>query len=283
MGMRSVFISLALLAATHLGAASNEPLSATNAPAHAGASLDAARTALANALNTLPSTPARDSKETAVKPSSIRPEAAESTTNIVTPLPVLKLSRDALDDKIKLRAGDTVRYRVQEDKDETVRRTVTDGGELEIPYLGYVSAQGKTCKELATELKRMLEENYYYLATVNIAVESVLKKSVGRIWVYGKGVANPGPQELPPDEQWTVSKAVLRAGPTDFAKIKAVELYKGAGGDIVSGESVEKDKKITPIYVNVDEVQKNGRTSSDVAVEPNDVIIVKTLIINLGH
>lgn len=281
MGMRSFLLLLALLPAVW---GAEDSLNATNAanngapaaaqanalstPEPAAATLEAARAALANAVTTI---------------TNVHAEPVVNPTN-GTPL-VNQVMRDILDDTRKLRAGDLVRYRVQEDKSPVQRLAVTDGGEIEIEYLGHIKAEGKTCRELAGEVKRLLEENYYYKATVNIAIESVLRKSLGRINIYG-AVQMQGPQDIPQDEDWTVSKAVLRAGPTEFANKSKVKLIKGKPGAAadatVSPGKSGKGTKEEPIIVDIAKVFKKGNTEKDPVVEPGDTIIVDTLLIKFN-
>src|SRR5436305_15078288 len=67
-------------------------------------------------------------------------------------------SMEVLDDKKKLGPNDFVSFRVVEDRDnDSQRLRVNDSGELEVPYVGLVPAQGKTCKELAFNIKSALE------------------------------------------------------------------------------------------------------------------------------
>ncbi len=121
-------------------------------------------------------------------------------------------SMAVLDDKKKLGSNDYVSFRVVEDRDdESQRLRVNDNGELEVPYIGLVPAAGRSCKELAYSVKAALEREYYYHATVIIAVDHVSEKSRGKVYVYGS-VKGQGPQEIPPDETYTVSKAIIRAG-----------------------------------------------------------------------
>ena len=121
-------------------------------------------------------------------------------------------SMTVLDDKKRLGSNDYVSFRVVEDRDnESQHLRVNDGGELEVPYVGLVQAAGKSCKELAFAVKAALEREYYYHATVIIAVDHISEKSRGRIYVYGS-VKGQGPQEIPADESYTVSKAIIRAG-----------------------------------------------------------------------
>ncbi len=248
-------------------AAAQTNLISTPDPA-AEATLEAARAALASAVTTI---------------TNVHTEAVSNPTT-GAPL-VNQVMRDILDDTRKLHAGDLVRYRVQEDKEPVVRLAITDGGEIEIPYLGHIKAEGKTCRELAGEVKRLLEQDYYHKATVNVAIESVLRKSLGRINIYG-AVQMQGPQDIPQDEDWTVSKAVLRAGPTEFANKSKVKLIKGKPGaaadaTISPGKS-GKGTKEEPIIVDIAKVFKKGNTEKDPVVEPGDTIIVDTLLIKFN-
>src|SRR5688572_29099726 len=81
-------------------------------------------------------------------------------------------SMAVLDDKKKLGSNDYVSFRVVEDRDdESQRLRINDSGELEVPYIGLVPAAGRSCKELAYSVKAALEREYYYHATVIIAVD----------------------------------------------------------------------------------------------------------------
>src|SRR5207247_931405 len=83
-------------------------------------------------------------------------------------------SMEALDDKKRLGSNDYVSFRVVEDRDnESQRLRVNDNGELEVPYIGPVPAAGKTCKQLARDVKAVLEKEYYYHATVILALDRV--------------------------------------------------------------------------------------------------------------
>ena len=176
-------------------------------------------------------------------------------------------SMEVLDDKKKLGANDFVSFRVVEDRDnDSQRLRVNDSGELEVPYIGLVPAQGKTCKELAFNIKSALEKEYYYHATVILAVDRVSDKSRGRIYVYGS-VKSQGPQEVPPDENYTVSKAVIRAGGFgDFANKRRVKVTRKNGKDFT---------------VDLKRVIEEGHTEEDVVLQPDDHIYVPQRLINM--
>ena len=176
-------------------------------------------------------------------------------------------SMAVLDDKKKLGPNDYVSFRVVEDRDdESQHLRVNDNGELEVPYAGLVQAAGKSCKELAYTVKAALEREYYYHATVIIAVDHISEKSRGKVYVYGS-VKQQGPQEIPADETYTVSKAISRAGGFgDFANKRKVKLTRK------NGESFTVDCKA---------VIEQGRTDEDIVLQPDDQINVPQRLINM--
>src|SRR5213080_4011987 len=76
------------------------------------------------------------------------------------------------DDKYKRRAGDKISLQILEDRDQPKSLLIADSGELDAPYIGRVAAAEKTCKQLAAELKALLEKEYYYHATVIISLDA---------------------------------------------------------------------------------------------------------------
>jgi polysaccharide export outer membrane protein len=196
-------------------------------------------------------------RATAVEPSE--PGTASNT--------VLRTNSMAvLDDKKRLGTDDFVSFRVVEDRDNLSQRLrVNDNGELEVPYIGLVPAQGKTCRELAYNIKSALEKEYYYHATVILAVDRVSEKSRGKVYVYG-AVKAQGPQEIPTDETYTVSKAVIRAGGfSDFADKRKVKVTRKDGKDFV---------------VDLKRVIEQGHTEDDVVLRPDDQIYIAQRLVN---
>src|SRR2546423_15378607 len=63
-----------------------------------------------------------------------------------------------LDDRQKLGPGDRITYRVLEDQDDPRALTITDSGQVEVPYLGLVQAAGTTSLPLAKEIQGLLEK-----------------------------------------------------------------------------------------------------------------------------
>ena len=86
------------------------------------------------------------------------PKAAPADLPPTTSTVLRTNSMSALDDKKKLGSNDYVSFRVVEDRDnDSQRLRVSDNGELEVPYIGPIPASGKTCKELAYNIKGALE------------------------------------------------------------------------------------------------------------------------------
>jgi protein involved in polysaccharide export with SLBB domain len=202
--------------------------------------------------------------------SNALPTAVASLDTNVPPGTVTNPSGYLPDDKYKLRIGDTISFQIIEDKDAPRKLVVTDSGELDAPYIGRVQAVDKTCKQLADELKVQLEKEYYYRATVIIALDEA-NKFCGRVYVLGQ-VKNPGPIDLSLDETLTAGKAIVRAGGfAEFARETKVKIIRSAGAKNGGKQIFE---------LNVSDILDKGETEKDLALMPDDFIIVPSRLIN---
>ena len=172
-------------------------------------------------------------------------------------------SMDSLDNKQKLGPGDRIAYRVIEDQDEPRELLVTDSGDLEVPYLGLIHAGGKTCLELAQQIKTSLEKKLYYKATVMISAQVINKARVtGKVYVTGQ-VRNSGGYDVPAGETMTVSRAILHAGGfSDFSDKRNVRLIRATP----AGRETHT--------VNIQEIWGKGAVDKDLVVQPGDLIVV---------
>jgi protein involved in polysaccharide export with SLBB domain len=85
-------------------------------------------------------------------------------------------------------------------------------------------------------------------------------------------VRSPGPQEIPADEAYTVSKAILRAGGFGpYADKKKVKLIRG-------GKSGASSK---PVFINCIDILDKGQWEKDVEISPEDIITVPEKWINI--
>jgi protein involved in polysaccharide export with SLBB domain len=182
---------------------------------------------------------------------------------------------DALDDKHRLAIGDRLSFRIVEDQVDPKLPldpkplTVTDSGEIEVPYIGRFPAENKTCRQLAGEVKAALEKDYYYQATVIIAID-LMTKSRGRVYLVGP-VHVPGPQEVPSDEVLTLSRAITRAGGfTDYADRQHVKVTRNGG----KGEGEKQT-----FTVDVAQILDKGKTEQDVPLLPGDLVVIPERLI----
>ena len=166
--------------------------------------------------------------------------------------------------------GDIVSFQIMEDKDLPVRQRVTDTGELDVPYIGRVHVAGKTCAEAAAIIKRQLESEYYYKATVRLGIDQVNRAAnIAKVYVSGL-VRLPGPQEYNKTERITASAAIIKAGGfAEFADQKKVRVTR-------------KDKAggTQTFMVNMKAVLEQGKVDADVELKENDYIFVPRRLIN---
>jgi len=190
-----------------------------------------------------------------------------------------------LDDRHKLVPGDKLSFLILEDRhlpnldntrvtsppvDQSKALTVADTGELDVPYVGRVNVSGKTCKDVAAELKVLLEKDYYYRATVVLGLDQ-MSRVLGRVYVWGE-VRTQGPIEIPANENLTASKAILRAGGfNDWAKKTKVKVIRAA-----TAEGGAKQE----FYVDMEEVLKEGKMEKDVPLQADDMIVVPRRVFN---
>lgn len=173
-------------------------------------------------------------------------------------------SMEALDDKHKLAIGDRLSLRIPEDEEDSKPLRVTDSGELELPCLGPFPAVGRTCKELAQAIKAELEKEYFYHATVIVAVEA-MAESRGKVYLSG-AVRRPGPQDIPTDGVLTVGKALSRAGGfTESANRKQIK---------VTRKAAQPGGQERTYFLNGAEIVEKGKADRDLPLEPGDVILV---------
>ena len=224
----------------------------------------------------LSSTPTNTSSQANTAPQPVAGPATNTAAGALSPGLTNATSRlstnsmDALDDKYRLAVGDRISFRIEEDEEDPKPLTVTDSGDLEVPYLGRYAAVGKTCRALAQALKVELERDYYYRATVIIAVDS-MTRSRGKVYLVG-AVRMAGPQDIPSDEVFSVSKAVLRAGGfTDYADKRGVKITRKA---TAPGEA---DQTFT---VNVADILEKGKINSDVTLQAGDLVFIPERLVH---
>jgi polysaccharide export outer membrane protein len=201
----------------------------------------------------------------------------ETETEQTEPSPsnFLPNTMDGLNDKRILTTGDKLSFKVIEDEGLPRSLTVTDSSEIDVPYIGRVSVVNKTCKQFALTVKRLLEKEYYYQATVIVGLDAAgnaaRAASRGKVYVMGQ-VRSQGAMDIPADEVLTVTKAILRAGGFGpYANRKAVKLVHGS----------KKGPATKPTIIDCVEILDKGLWDKDVEVNPEDIITVPEKMFNL--
>ncbi len=175
----------------------------------------------------------------------------------------------------KLRVGDTVSFQILEDRiwnslDAPKPLVVTDSGELDVPYIGRMMAVDKTCQQVAEQIKAGLEKDYYQKATVVLSL-NVANRILGRVYIWGQ-VRSQGALDIQMNENLTAGQAILRAGGlADFANKNKVKVVRGAVD--AKGEKQTFD-------LNMEDILEKGKTEKDIVLQPGDLIIVPSRLIN---
>jgi protein involved in polysaccharide export with SLBB domain len=181
-------------------------------------------------------------------------------------------SMEVLDDQRPLRIGDTISLRIVEDRDRVQSLMVQASGDIQAPHIGLVKAVGKTCKALAVSMKRDLERQWFQQATVIVALEREAPRAGGGVGpipqaadnftIYGQ-VGRQGKYEIVPEEELTISQAILRAGGfSQFAQKSKVKIIR------------KTPKGNVTIFVNLVDIMERGKLEKDIPMRANDVIIV---------
>ncbi len=195
----------------------------------------------------------------------VTPLRAQPTSNIIKleTSPRLAAGQPVdLDNQHKIRSGDKLSFRIDEDREDAKPLIVTDSGEVELPQpFGRFLAAGKTCKALAQDIKLALEQDYYKRATVRLGLDAIINVR-GKAYVSGQ-VSKPGPVNIPVDSKLKLSQAILLAGPPlQWAKLSAIKVVRQNGRDAQT------------FIVDVDAILNKGRPEKDMFLEPDDLVIV---------
>ncbi len=168
--------------------------------------------------------------------------------------------------------GDIVTFSIAQDRQPPQIMRVTDTGELDFSYfpkIGRISVVGRTCAEVAAELKHKLEADYYKAADVTMGINQINHlDSRGRVFVTGN-VARPGPDNLPANEDMTVSGIIIAAGgPTQMAWTSKVQVTRQESG------------KTNRFLVDVNSIINKGHREKDVELLDGDYINVPQKPVN---
>jgi protein involved in polysaccharide export with SLBB domain len=169
-----------------------------------------------------------------------------------------------IDPDRKLQPGDVLSLAILQDNEPGPQvRQVSAAGHLEITPLGSVKVAGLTVPQAANAVKRFLEEDFYYEATVRLSVDQVnVAASMGTIYLSGQ-VGAVGAQAIYADRPLFISQAILNAGGFKrFADSRKVKITREVAG------------RTKTFVVDVKEIIERGRTSGDMLLQDGDRIFV---------
>ena len=154
---------------------------------------------------------------------------------------------------------DVLTISVHGQPDMTTKTRVTNDGYISFPLLGKVMAGGQTVQNFESFLKAALEKSYLVSAQVLVFIEQYHPRKVS---VVGE-VMKPGKYDMPEEKDMTLLEAITLAGGfTKDAAIEGVKVMRQVNG-----------KQII-IKVNVKEITIKGRKDKDVALLPDDAVVV---------
>ena len=166
-----------------------------------------------------------------------------------------------------LRLGDRLVYQVIEDREEPKILFVNDRGVVVLPLLGEVEAEGKTCHALAFEIKKQLEADYYYRATVVLELQASADYR-GRVSVLG-AVRFPKEILLARGDGLTVSGAISQAGGfsqnADQSRV-----------NLIRKDRHNPDNELK-YEIDFREIYEKGSFENDLVLEADDLILAHRL------
>jgi polysaccharide export outer membrane protein len=171
--------------------------------------------------------------------------------------------------------GMVVTVSVAEDQSLNKQYMVPPSGLIDVAGAGRITVVGLTADEVAQKIREPLERDYFQKATVDVTIEAMptggAPGSTGGGVIYVLGSVNrPGPLLLPPNEVFTVTKAIIAAGGFGtFSMGSRVRLIR-------YDENAHKYETV----INVLRIMKEGNFEDDIPVQNGDWIIVPEKWIN---
>ena len=135
----------------------------------------------------------------------------------------------------KLRINDVIKVYVHEQPDLSVTVKVGPDGNISVPIVGVLKAEGRTINEISNDIKRGLEK---YL---NMPIVSVMVNQYASFPVYVLGEVNsPGVYDIG-QEMERIEQVIAQAGnTTSSANLREIVIMRGKEGQRITGKANEK-------------------------------------------
>ncbi len=176
----------------------------------------------------------------------------------------------AIDPNRRIQQGDQLVVRIEQDHDGNLPVVVSQSGEVLVEPLAPVRVAGMTVGQAQGELKRLLEKDYYYNATVRLTLASANRQAtLGNVYLSGY-VKREGAVPMYAEKPLTISQAILAASGfkeyADDRKVKVTRPGRNGGAPQV-------------FIIDVKEILKNGKLEDDITLQDGDRINVPEVFI----
>lgn len=139
------------------------------------------------------------------------------------------------DSDYSLGTGDTIQITVHQESDLSMQILLNKNGQFSYPYLGIISAQGKTTDRLAQEIENGLRGDYLIEPSVSVSIVEY------RNFYIGGEVRNPGGYSYRPG--LTIRQAIVIAGgETEYASSSKYNVQRE------NSNETSRANSDTPIY-----------------------------------
>ena len=166
----------------------------------------------------------------------LAPKAGSQEKTPISKIDTL-MGMQELDNVQRLKPGYVVSIQILEDKREALELRVAPTGEMQVPYLGLIKAEGLTCRELSNQIKTELEKTFFKSATVLITsnfsqIEPEIFCSFPcypdiRTVAIAGNVSKKGKHTLPNDKELTLTDLLeLAGGITSHNKIPVITIVR---------------------------------------------------------
>jgi polysaccharide export outer membrane protein len=123
---------------------------------------------------------------------------------------------------------------------------VDASGQLVLPLIGVVTAQGKTARELSEDIARRLDATYMHDPQVSVAV---VDSPSEKVTVEGD-VTNAGVFKLPGGDGTLLEAIAMAQGVTPLADLKHISIFRTVGGTqqrlVFDGSAVQEGRVSDP-------------------------------------
>ncbi len=197
--------------------------------------------------------------QAAAQPQMVQPGMQAAGPMAQSEYPLLMVDPDH-----KLQQGDQLSFSIEEDREPAVPLVVGASGDVRIEPLCQVHVVGLTVPEATAAIRRKLEQDYYYTATVRLGLERVsAAATLGFVYLSGE-INRVGSVPVSANRPLHLSEAVLEAGGIGrFGNAKKVRVTR-----------TSKSGQIESFIKDVDSILKGKNVDQDLLLQDGDKINV---------